>query len=62
MFVDYVRVYQKPGETNVGCSPDDYPTADYIERHWTEYNDKNASTWAGGRLKNREVRFVSASV
>ena len=28
MFVDWVRVYQK--DRNVGCSPPEYPTAEYI--------------------------------
>ena len=32
MLVDYVRVYQRNGETNIGCDPKDYPTADYIAR------------------------------
>ncbi|KDQ22034.1 glycoside hydrolase family 16 protein, partial [Pleurotus ostreatus PC15] len=26
MLVDYVRVYQRKGAINVGCSPKDYPT------------------------------------
>ena len=30
MRVDYVRVYQKPGEKNIGCDPPDFPTAAYI--------------------------------
>ena len=30
MSVDYVRVYQDPDNINVGCDPEDYPTADYI--------------------------------
>ncbi|KAL0958584.1 hypothetical protein HGRIS_013925 [Hohenbuehelia grisea] len=33
MLVDYVRVYQRKGHTNIGCDPKDYPTADYINRH-----------------------------
>lgn len=33
MLIDYVRVYQKDGVTNVGCSPSDHPTADYIEKY-----------------------------
>lgn len=28
--IDYVRVYQEPGAVNVGCSPPDYPTAQYL--------------------------------
>jgi hypothetical protein len=33
MKVDYVRVYQRKGQTNTGCSPKNYPTADYIQNH-----------------------------
>ena len=28
--LDYVRVYQKKDALNVGCSPPDYPTAQYL--------------------------------
>lgn len=28
--VDYVRVYQDPNNINIGCDPEDFPTADYI--------------------------------
>jgi hypothetical protein len=35
--VDYVRVYQRKGHTNVGCDPPDYPTATYIENHIEAY-------------------------
>lgn len=28
--VDYVRVYQEPDAVNLGCSPPDYPTAQYL--------------------------------
>jgi hypothetical protein len=31
MKIDYVRVYQREGETNVGCDPDSHPTAKYIQ-------------------------------
>lgn len=30
MNVDYVRVYQDPDNINIGCDPEDFPTADYI--------------------------------
>jgi beta-glucanase (GH16 family) len=30
MYVDYIRVYQPKGQTNVGCDPKDFPTAKYI--------------------------------
>jgi beta-glucanase (GH16 family) len=33
MFIDYVRVYQRPGvEDGLTCNPPNYPTADYINR------------------------------
>ena len=32
MEVDYIRVYQKKGRINVGCDPEDFPTASYIEQ------------------------------
>lgn len=37
MRVDYVRVYQRKGHTNIGCSPDRFPTADYIDKHMDAY-------------------------
>ena len=38
MLVDYVRVYQRAGQTNIGCDPPDYPTMDYINRHYEAYS------------------------
>jgi len=35
--IDYVRVYQRKGQTNTGCNPKDYPTAKYIEDHLQAY-------------------------
>lgn len=32
MYVDYVRVYQRDGEDNIGCEPDGHPTQDYINK------------------------------
>ena len=37
MKIDYVRVYQRKGQTNTGCNPKDYPTADYIKNHLQAY-------------------------
>jgi len=39
MFVDYVRVWQKKGETNVGCNPPDFPTKTYIEKNAVLYGE-----------------------
>jgi hypothetical protein len=38
MLVDYVRVYQRAGHTNIGCDPPDYPTTDYINKHYEAYS------------------------
>ncbi|KIJ33317.1 glycoside hydrolase family 16 protein [Sphaerobolus stellatus SS14] len=46
MLIDYIRVYQRNGVTNVGCSPPDYPTSDYINSHINVYMDANLKTWA----------------
>jgi Beta-glucan synthesis-associated protein SKN1/KRE6/Sbg1 len=43
MLVDYVRVYQRSGQTNVGCDPSDYPTAAYINNHLDSYTSKSLS-------------------
>lgn len=36
--VDYIRVYQRTGQTNTGCNPKNYPTADYISNHLEAYS------------------------
>ena len=33
MKVDYIRVYQDANLKNVGCDPDDFPTAAYINEY-----------------------------
>jgi len=45
MQVDYVRVYQRSSSPNIGCSPDDYPTEDYIKNHPLAYSNANFTTW-----------------
>ncbi|KAG0701829.1 beta-glucan synthesis-associated [Suillus ampliporus] len=52
MRVDYVRVYQRTGQTNVGCSPTDYPTKDYINRHMDSYMNPNLTSWNYQKPKN----------
>ncbi|KAF7332337.1 hypothetical protein MKEN_00115400 [Mycena kentingensis (nom. inval.)] len=52
MLVDYVRVYQRDGETNIGCDPSDYPTMDYIDKHASAYNNANTTIWEWERPKN----------
>ncbi|WWD00464.1 hypothetical protein V866_007379 [Kwoniella sp. B9012] len=56
--IDYIRVYQRTDTGSIGCSPDDYPTADYISKHAEAYNNPNYTTWAeyGGTFpKNRLI-------
>lgn len=40
MQVDYVRVYQRKDQTNVGCNPSRYPTTDYINNHMDAYSSE----------------------
>ncbi|ORY69175.1 beta-glucan synthesis-associated [Leucosporidium creatinivorum] len=45
MRIDYVRIYQDPDQINIGCSPEAYPTADYIASHLEAYTNPNHTTW-----------------
>ncbi|KAG8981100.1 hypothetical protein FRC05_004000 [Tulasnella sp. 425] len=42
---DYIRVYQRKGQTNVGCDPENYPTAKYINDHIAAYTNANLTFW-----------------
>ncbi|KAF8878855.1 beta-glucan synthesis-associated protein-domain-containing protein [Infundibulicybe gibba] len=55
MLVDYVRVYQRRGQSNVGCDPKDYPTANYINNHLSAFQDVNQTTWQWEKPKNSLV-------
>lgn len=46
MLIDYVRIYQKKGQENIGCSPKNYPTENYINEHMNAYTNANLTTWA----------------
>ncbi|KDN37556.1 hypothetical protein RSAG8_10073, partial [Rhizoctonia solani AG-8 WAC10335] len=48
MLVDWVRVYQPKGSRNVGCDPEDYPTAEYINTFIEAYTNPNLTTWVDG--------------
>ncbi|KAK7694788.1 hypothetical protein QCA50_001976 [Cerrena zonata] len=45
MRVDYVRVYQDPDNLNIGCDPEDFPTAAYIDQYLEAYTNPNLTTW-----------------
>ncbi|KAF8987327.1 beta-glucan synthesis-associated [Cyathus striatus] len=55
---DYVRVYQRKGQSNVGCNPKDYPTMDYINNHLEAYQNPNVTTWSWPKPTNSLVRPV----
>lgn len=47
MRIDYIRVYQDPSNTAVGCDPVDHPTAEYIDTYIDAYKNPNLTTWRG---------------
>ncbi|KIP01971.1 glycoside hydrolase family 16 protein [Phlebiopsis gigantea 11061_1 CR5-6] len=49
MQVDYVRVYQRKDQTNVGCNPSRYPTTDYINNHMEAYANPNLTFWSDSK-------------
>lgn len=56
MKIDYVRIYQRKGETNVGCDPPDYPTTQYIQDHLDQYMNRDLLAWdyaKYGKVNNR---------
>ena len=46
MYVDYVRVYQPPGEESITCDPPGYETTDYIKNHPAAYHNNNLTLWS----------------
>ncbi|KZP27994.1 glycoside hydrolase family 16 protein [Athelia psychrophila] len=45
MSVDYIRVYQPPGEHNTGCDPVGFPTKSYIDTYLEAYTNNNLTGW-----------------
>ncbi|PVU90555.1 hypothetical protein BB561_004823 [Smittium simulii] len=45
MYVDYIRVYQQPGNIRLSCDPPDRPTKDYILSHPRAYFNYNYTMW-----------------
>lgn len=43
MNINYVRLYQRPGENSVTCDPPGYPTTEYIQNHPAPYNNPNVT-------------------
>jgi hypothetical protein len=44
MLIEYVRVYQCKGQTNIGRDPPNYPTANYIQNHLNTYSSTSGNT------------------
>ncbi|KIY51861.1 SKN1-domain-containing protein, partial [Fistulina hepatica ATCC 64428] len=53
MLIDYVRVYQRKDQKNVGCDPPDYPTSEYIDAHMSAYSNPNLTSWDSEKPSNR---------
>ncbi|KII90597.1 glycoside hydrolase family 16 protein [Plicaturopsis crispa FD-325 SS-3] len=45
MSIDYIRVYQPKDAINIGCDPEDFPTAAYINEYIEAYTNPNLTTW-----------------
>lgn len=54
MEIEYVRVYQREGQQNTNCSPKDFPTEDYINRHLEAYHDHELNAWPWVKPRNGE--------
>ena len=39
MYIDYVRVWQEQGQTDISCDPPEMPTADFINEYLEYYMD-----------------------
>ncbi|KIY48568.1 beta-glucan synthesis-associated protein KRE6 [Fistulina hepatica ATCC 64428] len=48
MSIDYIRIYQLSDSINYGCSPKDFPTAEYINTYEEAYVNPNLTTWVDG--------------
>lgn len=46
MRIDYIRVYQRSDQKNIGCDPPDFPTQAYINQYIEAYTNPNLTTWA----------------
>ncbi|KAH9982345.1 beta-glucan synthesis-associated [Lactifluus volemus] len=47
MRVDYVRIYQRKDQINIGCDPKAFPTMSYINQYLEAYTNPNLTTWRG---------------
>ncbi|GAA5903037.1 hypothetical protein JCM6882_009675 [Rhodosporidiobolus microsporus] len=57
--IDYVRVYQKEGSTNIGCDPKDRPTSKYINDHPAIYNNNNITVFSQSGYERPRNRLAA---
>ncbi|KAF6757534.1 beta-glucan synthesis-associated protein [Ephemerocybe angulata] len=51
MYVDYVRIYQRPGvKDGLSCDPPKRPTKQYIKDHIVAYSNANVTLWANANF------------
>ncbi|KAH6717201.1 beta-glucan synthesis-associated protein-domain-containing protein [Leptodontidium sp. MPI-SDFR-AT-0119] len=62
MHIDYVRLYQKPGQESVTCDPPGYPTTDYIAKHPKAYRNKNAAVCSPPNLLWLEMVLLTSAL
>lgn len=62
MHIDYVRLYQKPGQESVTCDPPGYPTTDYIAKHPKAYRNKNATVCSPPNLLWLEMVLLTSAL
>ncbi|KAF8584647.1 glycoside hydrolase family 16 protein [Ramaria rubella] len=58
LLIDYVRIYQQTGKTNIGCDPSSYPTSDYIANHIEAYTNPNLTLWSGDASTGANAGFA----
>ena len=58
LLVDWIRVYQPRDAYNVGCSPPNFPTEDYINTYIEAYTNPNLTTWAQYNQENPKNSFA----
>lgn len=62
MLIEYIRVYQRPDQINVGCNPPDYPTEKWIACHKDEYTLNSQDNYLFGSCKSDAEKSARAHV
>jgi beta-glucanase (GH16 family) len=61
MRVDYLRWYQKKGETMVTCDPPGFETTKYIKKHINAYTNPNLTVSKRSWMRRRDPQLTSHS-